>query len=109
MLRGSKWWIAIPWTIALDEPLAPSLVILGLAYADIVPQDEVEKQGNHFGRAPVGTGPFKFVRWTPHQEIVLEAALTSITKGARFLTWSCSGFLAVPSWRRRLLYSSRDI
>ena len=59
--------------IVLDEPLAPSLVILGLAYADIVPQDEVEKQGQRFGRAPVGTGPFKFVRWTPNQEIVLEA------------------------------------
>ena len=38
-----------------------------------MPQDEVEKQGQRSGRAPVGTGPFKFVRWTPHQEIVLEA------------------------------------
>jgi peptide/nickel transport system substrate-binding protein/oligopeptide transport system substrate-binding protein len=59
--------------IVLDEPLAPSLVVLGLAHADIVPQDEVERQGQRFGQAPVGTGPFKFVRWTPHQEIVLEA------------------------------------
>jgi peptide/nickel transport system substrate-binding protein/oligopeptide transport system substrate-binding protein len=59
--------------IVLDEPLAPSLVVLGLAFADIVPQDEVERLGSRFGQTPVGTGPFKFVRWIPHQEIVLEA------------------------------------
>jgi oligopeptide transport system substrate-binding protein len=59
--------------IVLDEPFAPSLVVLGLAHIDIVPQDKVEKQEDHFGRSPVGTGPFQFVRWTPHQEIVLRA------------------------------------
>jgi oligopeptide transport system substrate-binding protein len=59
--------------IVLEEPLAPSLVILGLAHAAVVPREEVEKRGEQFGRAPVGTGPFKFVRWEPNQEIVLEA------------------------------------
>ena len=59
--------------IVLEEPLASSLAVLGLAHAAVVPQDEVEKLGERFGRAPVGTGPFKFVRWEPNQEIVLEA------------------------------------
>jgi len=59
--------------LVLEEPLAPSLAILGLAYAAVVPQEEVEKPGERFGRAPVGTGPFKFVRWEPDREIVLEA------------------------------------
>jgi oligopeptide transport system substrate-binding protein len=59
--------------IVLEEPLAPFLAALGLANAAVVPQEEVEKQGDRFGLAPVGTGPFKFVRWEPNQEIVLEA------------------------------------
>jgi oligopeptide transport system substrate-binding protein len=59
--------------MVLEEPLAPSLAILGLANATVVPQEEVERLGELFGRAPVGTGPFKFVRWEPDHEIVLEA------------------------------------
>jgi oligopeptide transport system substrate-binding protein len=57
----------------LEEPLASSLAVLGLAYAGVVPWEEVEKPGDRFGRAPVGTGPFKLVRWEPNQAIVLEA------------------------------------
>ena len=59
--------------MVLEEPLAPSLALLGLVNATVVPQEEVERLGERFGRAPVGTGPFKFVRWEPNHEIVLEA------------------------------------
>lgn len=59
--------------ILLNDPLAHFLVVLGLDHAAIVPREEVEKPGDHFGRSPAGTGPFKFVQWTPNQEIVLEA------------------------------------
>ncbi|HXH10877.1 MAG TPA: ABC transporter substrate-binding protein [Alphaproteobacteria bacterium] len=59
--------------IKLEEPFAPFLAVLGLANAAVIPQEEVERQGAQFGRAPVGAGPFKFVRWEPRQEIVLEA------------------------------------
>jgi oligopeptide transport system substrate-binding protein len=59
--------------MVLEEPLAPILAALGLPNAAIVPQEEVERLGERFGRAPVGAGPFKFVRWEPNQEIVLAA------------------------------------
>lgn len=32
----------------------------------------LEKFGTEYGRNPVGTGPFKFVEWTPQSQIVLE-------------------------------------
>ncbi len=59
--------------IVLEEPLAPLLIVLALANTGVVPQEEVEKPGGDFGHAPVGTGPFTFVRWQPNQEIVLAA------------------------------------
>src|SRR5919201_1339839 len=59
--------------MVLEEPLASALAILGLAHAAVVPQEEVERLGERFGRAPVGTGPFKFVRWAPNREIALAA------------------------------------
>jgi oligopeptide transport system substrate-binding protein len=59
--------------VVLEEPFAPALAVLGLANAAVVPREEVERPGDHFGHAPVGTGPFKFVRWEPNREIMLEA------------------------------------
>jgi oligopeptide transport system substrate-binding protein len=59
--------------LALEEPLASALAVLGLAHAAVVPQDEVERLGERFGRAPVGTWPFTFARWEPNPKIVLEA------------------------------------
>ncbi|HEY7491926.1 MAG TPA: ABC transporter substrate-binding protein, partial [Candidatus Tectomicrobia bacterium] len=59
--------------MVLEEPLAPLLAVLGLTNTVVVPQEEVEKPGNRFAHAPVGTGPFTFVRWQPNQEIVLAA------------------------------------
>jgi oligopeptide transport system substrate-binding protein len=59
--------------IVLQEPFAPSLTVLGLANAAVVPREEVERLGDNFARTPVGTGPFKLVRWESGKEIVLEA------------------------------------
>jgi oligopeptide transport system substrate-binding protein len=59
--------------VVLDEPLAPFLAVLGLPNTAVVPQEEVERLRERFGRAPVGTGPFTFVCWEPNQELVLAA------------------------------------
>ena len=58
--------------ISLSEPFVPFISILGMAHTSIVPRDEVERLGPDFGTAPVGTGPFRFVRWVRGQEILLE-------------------------------------
>jgi oligopeptide transport system substrate-binding protein len=72
-VQGLKAPDRYTFQMVLEEPLAPILAALGLPNAAIVPREEVERLGERFGRAPVGTGPFKFVRWVPNQEIVLEA------------------------------------
>jgi peptide/nickel transport system substrate-binding protein/oligopeptide transport system substrate-binding protein len=72
-VRGLKAIDHYVFQILLKEPYAPSLSVLGLGNAAVIPREEVERLGEGFARAPVGTGPFKFVRWEPNREIVLEA------------------------------------
>jgi peptide/nickel transport system substrate-binding protein/oligopeptide transport system substrate-binding protein len=59
--------------VVLEESVAPFVAVTGVGHAKIVPRDVVEQQGAAFGRHPVGTGPFRFVRWVPGKEIVLAA------------------------------------
>src|SRR5262245_26571312 len=59
--------------VTLDEALAPFVAILAVGHAKIVPRDLVEAQGEAFGTQPVGSGPFKFLRWEHGKEIVLTA------------------------------------
>jgi peptide/nickel transport system substrate-binding protein/oligopeptide transport system substrate-binding protein len=59
--------------VTLDESVAPFVAIAAVGHAKIVPRDLVDEQGEAFGAQPVGTGPFKFVRWDRGKEITLEA------------------------------------
>ena len=62
-----------PYTVqvTLTEASAPFVSVLALGQAKIVPRDVAEQKGEAFGAAPVGTGPFRFVRWERGKEIVL--------------------------------------
>jgi oligopeptide transport system substrate-binding protein len=71
-IRGLKVLDRYTLQIVLEEPFAPSLTVLGLANAAVVPREEVERLGDDFARAPVATGPFIFARWKPGHEIVLK-------------------------------------
>jgi peptide/nickel transport system substrate-binding protein/oligopeptide transport system substrate-binding protein len=59
--------------IMLSEPYAPFLSILAMKGAKVVPREDVEKTRVDFGRAPVGTGPFKLTSMKEGEEIILEA------------------------------------
>ncbi len=55
---------------------APSVVVLhsfALFGAAIVSPEAVKKEGERFGRAPVGTGPYRLARWDKDVKIQLQA------------------------------------
>ncbi|MHB9143833.1 MAG: ABC transporter substrate-binding protein [Symbiobacteriia bacterium] len=58
----------------LKTPYAPFLrnLAMGLA-APIISKAAYEKDPKGFGEHPIGTGPFKFVKWDKEQAITLEA------------------------------------
>ncbi|MBO8127368.1 MAG: ABC transporter substrate-binding protein [Firmicutes bacterium] len=59
--------------IVLKEPFAPFLANMAMHSASIVSPTAVKKYGADFSKHPVGTGPFKFVKWTPGVEVIQES------------------------------------
>lgn len=58
--------------VTLTEALVPFVSVLAVGHAKIVPRDVVEQKGDEaFGTAPVGTGPFRFLKWDRGREIAL--------------------------------------
>ena len=51
---------------------APFLANLGMDFADIISPAAFIKNPKEFVRNPVGTGPFKFVKWVKDDQILLE-------------------------------------
>jgi peptide/nickel transport system substrate-binding protein len=68
--------------ITFTDPVDPGF-ILWAPNASIVPKEEVAK-GN-FASAPVGCGPFKFVKWVKGSEIILERNPYYYKKGKPYL------------------------
>jgi len=57
----------------LTDPYAPFLANLAMAMAaPIVSPAAVKKYGADFNSNPVGTGPYKFIKWDKGQQIALE-------------------------------------
>ena len=51
---------------------APFLANMGMDFADIISPTAFTKNPKEFIRNPVGTGPFKFVKWVKDDRIILE-------------------------------------
>lgn len=56
----------------LSEPNASLLYSLAIFPAYLVSPTSFQKHGEGVVRHPVGTGPYRFVRWLPNEAIVLE-------------------------------------
>jgi peptide/nickel transport system substrate-binding protein len=68
-----------PYTVRFTatERYFKTLEVLGTSFLPIVPRHAFAKgdsdfNRNGFGRAPIGTGPYKFVRWDTGEKIVVE-------------------------------------
>ena len=59
--------------VQLNTPYAPFLSLIASTQNSIVSQTAVMHYGMDFEYNPVGTGPFKFVRWDRNDQIVLQA------------------------------------
>ena len=58
--------------IVTKEPYGPILRTLAMYCMGIVSPTAVGKLGADFSRAPVGTGPFKFVEWKTNTHVIVE-------------------------------------
>ena len=57
--------------IHLKVPFHPMLGMLSLQYCSVVPKEVVTHFGKDFRSHPVGTGPFKLVRWEENNVLIL--------------------------------------
>jgi len=58
--------------VLTKEPYGPILRTLAMVYTGMVSPTAVQKMGADFSRAPVGTGPFKFVEWKTNTHVIIE-------------------------------------
>jgi peptide/nickel transport system substrate-binding protein len=71
-LEGAEVVDDLTVDIVTRDPYGPILRTLAMVYPSIVSPTAVQKLGADFSRAPVGTGPFKFVEWKTNTHVIIE-------------------------------------
>ena len=74
-IKNVEGFVAVdPYTFRIDlvKPFAPFEFYATLGVTLIHPKEAVEKYGKDFFQHPVGTGPFRFISWTPERECILK-------------------------------------
>ena len=71
-LEGAEVVDDLTVDIVTREPYGPVLRTLAMYCMGIVSPTAVGKLGADFSRAPVGTGPFKFVEWKTNTHVIIE-------------------------------------
>lgn len=59
------------FSIRLQQSFQPILYLLTMPYCAIVPHEAITAFGKDFRSNPIGTGPFKFVRWDENNFLLL--------------------------------------
>ena len=61
------------YTVHIGMNYAYSAMLDSMVKVSLIPKGAAEELGDDFGRNPVGSGPYKFVSWTPGDRIVMVA------------------------------------
>ncbi|HYF93859.1 MAG TPA: ABC transporter substrate-binding protein [Symbiobacteriaceae bacterium] len=84
-MSGIKIKDDLNFDIILARPFGPFLQNLATAPASIFPADVIKEKGAQFGRAPIGSGPFKVAKWDANQQLVFEKNPSYFEKGLPYL------------------------
>ncbi|HXD09964.1 MAG TPA: ABC transporter substrate-binding protein, partial [Anaerolineales bacterium] len=84
-VEGIKALDANTVEFTLSAPDVTFLNKMAINFSFIVPKEEVEKAGENFGHAPVGTGPFVLKEWKSGESLVFERNPNYFYEGLPYL------------------------